>query len=580
MSLDPRSWPADEVERLLARSSSLRDDPASGRFEHSCVVASTSPLASYAGRKALEAGGTAVDAALVTAFTQIAAAAGCWVSYAGILSMVHYDAATATTVSLSAGYRTFAGETDPASIPASPQPSGRTALVPGFFAGAWAAHQRFGRLPWADLLAPAIWIADGVPLGESLANMIAMREPVLSRTPEARAALLPDGTVPKAGDRFVQAELAATLRKVASEGIDHLYQGAWAEKFVDVVRREGGKATLADLTAYQPIWSEPMVGIAFGAEVHGVGQPDSAGAALVEGLKTAEALRVGDIDSDAEAVHLLVQVSRAGHTLRDVPSAERVSDEHAARLAKVISETGQAPLPSAFSPGSHSDFVVTADPEGNLAAVCHTINTVAFGNTGLFVDGISIPDSASFQQPVLAAVAPGNPLPHSMNPAIVLKDGRPVLAFSSIGAGLNETTLSCVHRHLAHGVPVSEVVRGTLVHGVDYGTPVSDSINNDVEEEGRSTDLTVLIERINREALAQADDPRDAFALVQQRFAQSVTGPVDAEAVAAAGTRVTVHGEAEAAFLRGYWGGIAVDPSTGAMEGARTSFVNAQVEGF
>lgn len=580
MSLHPHTWPAEEVEELHRRSSSLRDEPAAGRFAKACVVASTGPLGSYAGRKALEAGGTAVDAALATAFTQIASAAGCWVSFAGIFSLVHYEAATGKVTTLSAGFRTFADETDAATIPAAPEPSGRTALVPGFFAGAWAAHQRYGRLPWGDLLTPAIWITDGVPLGESLAAQLAMREGVLRRTPEGRAALLPDGTLPTAGDTLVQAELGATLRIVAAEGIEHLYRGPWAERFVDVVRREGGKATLADLASYQPIWDDPTVGSAFGAEVYGVGRTDTGGAALIEGLKTLEALGTGDVQTDPVALHELIQVARTNHALGAVPLAERLSDEHAQRIAKSIRETGSGPLPSTFVPGSHSDFVVAADAEGNLVALCHSINTAAFGSTGLFVDGISIPDAACFQQPVLAKVGPAAPVPNPMNPAIVVRDGRAVLASSSIGAGLLETTLTCVHRHLAHGVPVGQVVSGVLAHGPDYGTPVGDSINNDVEDEGGSRDLAGLAAQLAEKAASLDADPLDVQAILMKGFAQSVTGPVDAEAVRAAGSRVTVHDPDEAAFLRGYWGGISVDPRTGALEGARTSFVNAGVEGL
>jgi gamma-glutamyltranspeptidase/glutathione hydrolase len=579
--LDPRTWPAQDVEELLALSSSLRGEAASARYDTACVVASTGPLASYAGRKALEAGGTAVDAALATAFTQIASAAGCWVSYAGLFTMVHFEAATGEVTSLNAGFRTFVEETDPATIPAAPEPSGRTALVPGFFAGAWAAHQRFGRLPWADLLAPAIWITEGVPLGESLGAMLAMREPVLQRTPEARAALLPDGTLPQVGDRFVQAELGATLRIVAERGIDHLYRGAWAQRFVDVVRREGGKARLADLSSYQPIWATPLTGEAYGVTLHGLGAPDTGGAALIEGLKVAQALGIGDVQTDPEALHLLVQVARASHTLRDVPPAERVSDEHAERVAKGIRETGRAPLPSAFSPGSHSDFSLAADAEGNVVAVCHSINTAAFGNTGIFIDGISIPDAASFQQPALAELEPGSPLPNPTNPTIVLRDGKPVLASSSIGAGLVETTLTCVHRHLAHGVPVEHAVSGVLVHGPDYGMAVTDSINNDGDGAKRKTqDLAVVIKQLLDEAEAEGGDPKDAWAMGMMRMPQSVTGPVDAEAVASHGSAVAVKADDEAAFLRGYWGGIAIDPATGALEGARTAFVNARVEGI
>ena len=578
--LDPTTWPAEEVAELLDLSSSLRGPAGYRRFARACVTASTGPLGSYAGRRALEEGGSAVDAVLTTAFTQIASAAGCWVSFAGLLTMVHYEAATGEVTSLDAGFRTFREETDAATIPAAPEPSGRTALVPGFFAGAWAAHQRFGRLPWADLLLPAIWVADGVPLGSSLAGSLVLRESVLRRTEEGRAALLPAGRLPTEGEVLVQAELARTLRRVAADGVNHIYRGQWAEQFVEVVRREGGRVQLADLESYAPNWSAPLTGSAHGYDVFALGLPSTGGAALIEGVKVAEQLGIGDLRTDPQAMHLLVQVARSNHALAAVPAAERVSDEHAARVAKLIRETGEAALPSVFSPGGHSDFALAADEAGNVVAICHSINTAAWGNTGLFVDGISIPDAASFQQPMLATVTPGDPLPTPTNPAIVLRDGAPVLASSSIGAGLVETTLTCLHQLLAHDVPLADVVAGPLVHGPNYGPPVSDSINNDVtDEESEVWDLTTLGSRLREQAAERGWDPHDAFAMVMRRAPQSVTGPVDADAVKTFGVHVKVEDD-DAAFLRGYWGGIARDPETGHVEGARTAFLNARVEGL
>lgn len=587
-ALDPRTWPADDLDSLLAATSSLRGEPDSGRFSTACVAGSTGPLATYAGRKALEAGGSAVDAALATAFTQIASAGGCWVSYAGIISMVHYEAATGEIVGLDGGFRTFANETDPASIPRPTTPSGRTALVPGFFAGAKAAHDRFGRLPWADLLLPAIWIADGVPLGASLATMLAMKAAVISRTPEGRAALMPSGVLPAAGERFEQAALARTLRIVAAEGVDHLYRGAWAQEFVDVVGREGGKARLSDLADYTPIWSAPFTGSAHGYDLHGIGLPNTGGAALIEGVKVAAELGVGDPQTDPEALHWLVQIARTSHALTGLPPAQRVTDAHAVRIAKDLQQTGQALLPSAFGPGSHSDFAAAVDADGNMVALCHSINTAAYGNTGIFVQGISVPDAASFQQHVLAGVTPGDPLPNPMNPTIVTKGDEPVLASSSIGAGLLETTLTCVHRHLAHGVSVGDAVRGVLVHGPDYGVPMSDSINNDIDDEGKGEgdkpqDLVTRLAGLVDEAAQKTDNPRDAYAVMMAGHAQSVTGDLSEDFIAAAaeaGTRVTAHAAEEAAFLRGYWVGISRDPATGQLEAGRTGFVNAAVQGY
>jgi gamma-glutamyltranspeptidase/glutathione hydrolase len=591
--LDPTTWPIAKVEELLAAGDSLRVGPDSRSFRNGIVVGSTGPLASYAGARALEAGGSAVDAALVTALTQVALAAGCWVSYAGRMTLVHYEAATGEVLSLDGGYKSFREETDPGSIPFSGVPSGRTALVPGFFSAAQEAHNRFGTLPWADLFLPALWVAEGVPLGTSLAGMFQMRKDVLVRTPEARAALTNDGAVPVLGDTLRQPELYRTLRMVAEHGADYIYTGPWAQKFVEIVRREGGKVVAEDLADYRAQWGEPLRAWVNDVEVAAVAGSQFGGAALIEGLKVAAELGLGDPATDAEALHLLTQICRTSISFTSaLPPAARITDEHAQRLAKRLRETGRAVTPTDLvDAGSHSDFVCAVDGDRNAVAVGHTINTVAWGSTGIFVDGISIPDSAAFQQLDLERRAPGDWLPSATNPAIVLKDGKPVLLSASIGAGLAQTTLTSVHRFLA-GVPIADIVSGLAIHGPYYGVPMTDSINNDLGEELEKSEKKSSFENMmatmrdaanaTREAIKGGADLYEYTAAGVNRMPQSVTGttPEMIEQVAALGTSLHLHDADDAAFGRGMWGGVAIDDTTGQLHGGRSPFISARVEGI
>ena len=254
--LDPAGWPADEVDDSLRRVSV---GAVSGTADEAMVAGSTGPFAQLAGRKVLEAGGSAADAVVAVCLAQVALAAGAWVSCAGVFAMVHYQARTGRVDSLSAGFASFAGETDPVTIPRPPAPSGRTALVPGFVAGIGAAHQRFGRLPWPDLFGPAIWVAErGFPVGRGRERQFELRQDVLSRTPEAREIFFGDrGRPPRKGETFRQPAFARTLRGIAADGPEWMYQGPWAREFVDVVGREGGKAALQDLACYQPAGTSP-----------------------------------------------------------------------------------------------------------------------------------------------------------------------------------------------------------------------------------------------------------------------------------------------------------------------------------
>lgn len=198
------------------------------------ISGTTSALAVRSGLEALKKGGSAADAVLATALAQIALAAGCYVSYAGIFFLTYYDAAEDKVYYLNAGFNTPLNELDPLSIPAD-TPSGRSALVPGFFAGVEAAHERFGVLPLSTLFDPAIYFAEqGFELIEFLGTQIEGRKAVLGRLPATRAIFTNDKTkqLYQAGDWFTQPTLAATLKQVASQGSSYIYQGAWADHFV------------------------------------------------------------------------------------------------------------------------------------------------------------------------------------------------------------------------------------------------------------------------------------------------------------------------------------------------------------
>jgi gamma-glutamyltranspeptidase / glutathione hydrolase len=230
------------------------------------VTTTTSPIAAYAGIKALQAGGTAADAAATIALTQATTALGSYVSHAGIVQALYYEAASGKIRALNAGWNTYRHETDPKSIAAydlsigggsSAQPQantahGRKTLVPGFMAGIEALHTRFGRLAFSDLFVPAIWYAEnGLAVGPALAWFFETRGKHLARTPEGQQFMRQSGRErPQAGDRFVQAELAKTLRAVAKEGARYMYGGAWGRQFIDMVQREGGKATIEDMESY------------------------------------------------------------------------------------------------------------------------------------------------------------------------------------------------------------------------------------------------------------------------------------------------------------------------------------------
>ncbi|MDX1501249.1 MAG: gamma-glutamyltransferase [Thermoanaerobaculia bacterium] len=445
VNLSPARWPSGDLEKYaeLTHDSIRPQEQAAGR--EGMVVGTTGALAVRSGLEALRQGGSAADAAIATALVQVTLAAGCWVSFAGRWSMIYYDASTGEVHSLNANYNTVLGEDDPLSIPSAPEPSGRTALVPGFLAGVEATHQRFGKLKFKKLFKPAIYFArQGFEVYPLLASLIQFRGDVLTRLPAARAIFTkPDGSLYQVGDRFRQLELAKTLGRVSKQGADYAYRGPWARRFVDAVAAQGGKMTLEDLERYEVIWAPPERGSFYGDRVWGPAPPALGGERAVASFRGIQSRGLPARGHYAESGDLLHEMMTITRRVRGIPAA------------------------ASRGFGGHSDGVIAVDAEGNVATVVHTINTDAWGSTGIFVDGVSIPDSAWFQQQRIADTGPGNRLPEPSNPLIVTRKGEPVLASSAIGAGLFEVTIQAVANALAWGMSPIEARDAPAYHGVD-----------------------------------------------------------------------------------------------------------------
>ena len=169
------------------------------------------------------------------------------------MTLVYYEASSGQVFALDGGYSTVEGETDPLSIPRfarfdptqgpEPIPKGRTVLVPGFMAGVEAAHSRFGKLPFEQIFRPAVYFArEGFPISPRLSQLVESNKEMLFRLPDTRAVCTrEDGSSYGPGESFTQPALAVTLERGAEEGAAYVYTGAWARKFVDAVRRDGGK---------------------------------------------------------------------------------------------------------------------------------------------------------------------------------------------------------------------------------------------------------------------------------------------------------------------------------------------------
>ncbi|HEY1604580.1 MAG TPA: gamma-glutamyltransferase [Allosphingosinicella sp.] len=469
--LSPARWP--DAERIALERSEASVFPAGMRIVEGragFVSATASPVAVHAGIEALRQGGTAADAAVATALTQIAMMGQANVSYAGIAQLLYYDARTKRVYALDAGWNGWRGETAPATIPdpdlsmitgRAPAPvaagaAGRKTLVPGFMAGMAAMHERFGRLPFADLFAPAIHYADrGVPVTPLLRAYFDLAGPALSRTEAGRRFLAgrrPDG-------RFAPAGLGAFLRGAARDGARFVYRGAWAQDFVGAVRAAGGAASRADMAAYRVRWETPLRLSFRGVSVFAPAATSGGGCAPLEALNLLDhapepaaapywqdarafrtlalSLRIAGVSAYAPEVSAFERAHRIGGTCQ-----ARLSPSYGAAVAGDFDTLVRT---EAASPvGHHSASVVAVDRWGNVAALVHTSNTPLWGDTGLFVDGVAIPAPAGVNRPRLEAIAPGARVPNDMAPLIVLRGGRPALAVAAIGTSLMQETVRLV----------------------------------------------------------------------------------------------------------------------------------------
>lgn len=546
--------------RTVADEKSVRPPAPLAEGQNGVIVGTTGAAAVHAGLETLKAGGSAADAAMATALAQVVECCGAYVSHAGILSMTYYDAQTGQVHFLNACYNTPLEEKDPLSIPPMGTPSGRTTLVPGFMAGVHAAHERFGKLPRAKVFEPAIRMAeDGIRIGPPLAGMINAKKDVLSRLLETKRIFTKDdGSYYGSGDLFLQPALATTLRRLSSEGADFMYSGEWAQKFVSAVQAQGGKISLDDMRAYKVIWESPLRTDFREYEVCAPGFSSQGGVTIVEALhlmERADLRKLGHYSTSAESLFWLMQISHC-ILLEFVPpeTASLLAGTDMSAESRVKPETADwiwqqmqagkwpsvsKPVKPGGEPPKHSDGVVAVDRWGNVAAVTHSINTVLWGSTGIFVDGISIPDSATFQQSAIKQAGPGHRLPDPMCPLIVLSAGRPVLGSSAIGAGLHQRTIQALASVLEHGMS----------------------------------------------AQAAADAPAFLFpdfagAKPVERVEQGKFDSRLLEAINGLGQKTIAVGPREAVAYRGYWIGVQIDRESGSRTGAGTRDLPSYAEGY
>lgn len=469
----PASWafPAGSVEPVLAEGG---------------MVSTTDRLASEVGARILRRGGNAVDAAVATQFAL--AVVNPEAGNIGGGGFLVARMADGTTAALDFREAAPLAASRDMYLDAQGRPTDRSLVgplaagVPGSVAGMWEAHRRFGTLPWAELLQPAIDLADGVVVEERLAESLESYQARLRLFPATAAAFLPGGRPPRVGERFAQPDLAATLRRVAKEGKAGFYGGRTAELVEAEMRRGGGLITKEDLARYEAKWRDPIVFDYRGHRVVSMPPPSSGGATLAEILNILEGYDLRSLGHHSAAeVHLFAEAASRAYADRNAyladpdfvaqPVARMISDAYAAERRATIRpdratpsarvEPGLGPVPGGAPAGArpepqHTTHFSVVDRAGNAVAVTTTLNSlygsrVTVAGAGFllnnemddFASRPGTPNQFGLVQGEANAIQPGKRMLSSMTPVILLDpSGRVELVTGSPGGATITTTVA------------------------------------------------------------------------------------------------------------------------------------------
>jgi len=281
------------------------------------IVAASQPLAARAGVQILERGGHAVDAA-IAANAVMALVEPEMNGIGGDLFAIVSESSDTRPHGLNAGGWAPSGLT-PALMKSNgltEMPFGgiHTVTVPGAVAGWVALHQRFGRLPLADVLAPAIfYAARGFPVSDVIAARWAQWTDKLSADANAAATYLPDGRAPRSGELFVNRDLARTLQRIAADGASGFYEGATAAAILACSQAHGGTMTAEDLRDFEVEWVAPIATTYREWRVYEI-PPNTQGIAALIMLDLMEQFPLHDYGfGDPRSLHVMIEAKKLAY---------------------------------------------------------------------------------------------------------------------------------------------------------------------------------------------------------------------------------------------------------------------------
>jgi gamma-glutamyltranspeptidase len=458
------------------------------------MVASPHYLASQAGVRTLEQGGTAVDAAIAVnavlsvVYPHMTGIGGdaIWLVYDASLRQVH--ALNGSGRAALGATRSFFRDHGRDFIPmAGPQSA---VTVPGAVDSWLAANERFGRLPMGVLLAAAIEYArDGVPTASGLARATKEHADTLRLFPTTARQFLPQGKVPEHGDIMTAEHLATTLEAIVAEGRNGFYAGPVAEEICAGVQAGGGVLTVADFEAHESTWSEPIATAYRGLTCY-QHPPNSQGLVHLIILNILEGFDLHAMgENSPEYLHVCVEATKLAYaereryltdpTFAEIPVDHLLSKEYAAELRSRISLTGTMPSLAAQDALGDTTCTVVVDADGNavsvIQSICHAFGSgYIAGNTGVLLHNRG--SKFSLLADSVNSLEPGKRTAHTLMPGMIMRNEAPWLIYGTMGGdGQPQTNTALVVRTVDFGHDVQSAIEAPrTLYGQFWGERTND----------------------------------------------------------------------------------------------------------
>ncbi len=476
------------------------DDRTCVNGRHGMVV-SDHRLASQVGVDVLRKGGNAMDAAVATAFAMAVTFPSAGNIGGGGFLLYHGSDGTIVAFDFREKAPMAATETmflnEDGKIRDNSNHEGALSVgVPGTMAGLILAHNRFGRKPLAELIQPAIDLAEkGFPVSQALHNDMKKLAPEFRKYPSSARVFLKNGTTPYAsGETWCQPDLAATLKRIRDHGRDGFYKGRTARLFVRTMKETGGIITLKDLASYRAVARRAIHGTYRGYDIYAMPPPSSGGIVLAEMLNILEGYDLREIGCNSPLyMHILTEVMHRAYADRarylgdpefnpDMPIERLTSKGYAKGLRSSIS-LGQASVSDGekfndvFEP-TETTHISVVDTHRNAVSLTYTLeqsygSKIVVEGAGFLVnnemgDFNPIPgrtDASGLIGTLPNLISPQKRMLSSMTPTILAKDGKPVMVIGTPGGRtIINTVLQVILNVIDHKMNIADAIEAGRFH--------------------------------------------------------------------------------------------------------------------